>query len=127
MFWDNLTQICNERGTTPTKLLRKMGYSTSKADLWKNGSLPKQEMLRELADELHCSVADFFDDEVHLFYKSEQEWAEDRLYAQIKKYSEGEGISDEEKELLEAYNNADRKTQLKIMYYVISLKDIEDD
>ena len=76
MFWDNLTQICNERGTTPTKLLRKMGYSTSKADLWKNGSLPKQEMLRELADELHCSVADFFDDEVHLFYKSEQEWAE---------------------------------------------------
>ena len=126
MFYENFSTICKERDIAPSALLRKMNVSTSKLDLWKNGSLPKQEMLARLAEELKCSVADFFDDEVHLFYKSEQEWVEDRLYAQIKMQSES-GLSDEERELLEAYNSADRKTQLKIMYYVISLKDIEDD
>lgn len=62
-FKDNFKRICNERGTSPTALLRKMGIATSKVTMWNNGSLPKEDMLLRLAKELNCSVMDFFMDE----------------------------------------------------------------
>jgi hypothetical protein len=40
-----------------------MGVSTSKVTLWNNGSLPKQEMLVKLAQQLNCSVMEFFRDD----------------------------------------------------------------
>ena len=62
-FATNFNRICKEKGTAPTTLLKKMGVSTSKVNLWNNGSLPKQGMLIRLAQELGCSVMDFFADE----------------------------------------------------------------
>lgn len=62
-FFENLNRICRKQGLTPTALLKEMGVSTSKVTRWSNGSLPKQEMLLRLAEELHCSVMDFFQDE----------------------------------------------------------------
>ena len=62
-FQDNLNRICKERGTTLTALVKSMGLSTSKVSRWNEGSLPKQDMLVRLANELNCSVADFFKDE----------------------------------------------------------------
>lgn len=62
-FGENLKRICKEKGTTPTAILKKWGLSTSKVSAWYNGSLPKQETLIRLADELDCSVMDFFADE----------------------------------------------------------------
>lgn len=59
-FAQNLKRICNDRGTTPTALLKRMGIATSKVAMWNSGSLPKQEMLVRLAEELGCSVMDFF-------------------------------------------------------------------
>jgi transcriptional regulator with XRE-family HTH domain len=62
-FSENLNRICRDRGTTVTALLKNMGISTSKVTMWNNGSLPKQEMLLKLSQELHCSIMDFFQDE----------------------------------------------------------------
>lgn len=62
-FGDNLKRICKEKGTTPTAIMKKWGLSTSKVSAWYEGSLPKQEMLLRLAEELECSVMDFFADE----------------------------------------------------------------
>lgn len=62
-FQENLNRICKERGTTLTGLIKKMGLSTSKVSRWNEGALPKQEMLTRLAEELGCSVADFFADD----------------------------------------------------------------
>ena len=62
-FQENLNRICKERGTTLTGLIKKMGLSTSKVSRWNEGALPKQEMLTRLAEELNCSVADFFADD----------------------------------------------------------------
>ena len=64
-FSENLNRICQEQGTTVSAILKRMGVSTSKVTLWNNGSLPKQEMLIRLANELRCSVMDFFQDEEH--------------------------------------------------------------
>lgn len=65
-FHENLKRICNEKGTTPTALLKRMGVATSKVTMWNNGSLPKEDMLVRLAKELGCSVMDFFADEEDL-------------------------------------------------------------
>ena len=62
-FHENLKRLCNERGTTPTGLLKRMGVATSKVTMWNAGGLPKEEMLIRLAEELGCSVMDFFMDE----------------------------------------------------------------
>ena len=59
-FHENLKRICNERGTTPTALLKRMGVATSKVTMWNAGGLPKEDMLVRLAQELGCSVMDFF-------------------------------------------------------------------
>lgn len=61
-FADNLNRICRERGTTPTTLCKELGLSTSKVSAWNNGSLPKQEIMVQLAHKLECSVMDFFAD-----------------------------------------------------------------
>ncbi len=59
-FKTNFNRICREKGTTPTAILNKWGESTSSVTRWNHGALPKEAMLHRLADELGCSVADFF-------------------------------------------------------------------
>ena len=68
-FEENLKRICKARGTTPTAIMKKWGLSTSKVSAWYKGSLPKQEVLIRLAEELNCSVMDFFADEEDLIEK----------------------------------------------------------
>lgn len=65
-FATNLKRICKLRGTTPTGLLKSMGVPTNKVSAWNKGALPKQEMLIRLANELGCSVMEFFADESYL-------------------------------------------------------------
>jgi transcriptional regulator with XRE-family HTH domain len=65
-FATNFRRICQEKGTTPTKVCLGLGLSSSKVNMWNNGSLPKQPILVKLAEALECSVMDFFADEVDL-------------------------------------------------------------
>lgn len=61
MFYDNFSRICAARGTSPFAVTQAMGLSPSTASNWKkNGTIPKQDQLDELAKILNCSVADFF-------------------------------------------------------------------
>ena len=62
-FAENLKRICSLRGTNPTALCKELGLSTSKVSAWYSGSLPKQEIMVQLAQKLDCSVMDFFADE----------------------------------------------------------------
>ena len=67
-FATNFKRICGEKGTSPTTVCKELGLSTSKVNMWNNGSLPKQEMLITLANHLGCSVMDFFADEGQLVH-----------------------------------------------------------
>lgn len=62
-FATNLKRICHEKGTSPTAVCLKIGLSSSKVNLWNKGSLPKPEVLVKLAQELDCTVMEFFADE----------------------------------------------------------------
>ena len=60
MFFVNFDRICREKGTTPTAVVRKLGFSASKITAWKRGSIPKKEMLSTLAAHLNVDVSEFF-------------------------------------------------------------------
>ena len=71
LFANNLKRLCTLNNTTPTALCKELGLSTSKVSAWNNGSLPKQEVMLQLAKRLNCSVKDFFADKADDFEKVE--------------------------------------------------------
>lgn len=56
MFYDIFTNLCNEKGLSPTATLQKLGVSTSKSTAWKNGSLPSASMLILLSEFFGVSI-----------------------------------------------------------------------
>lgn len=73
MFYEQLNEICKQRGTTPSGLLRKLGLSTSKVSAWKRGSTPKAAILERLAHELDVSVDVFFGENSQTISEDENE------------------------------------------------------
>ena len=62
MLYDNINALCNGIGTTPTKFTTEvLKLSSSKVTAWKNGSIPKYEVLQAIADYFHVSIGFLFD------------------------------------------------------------------
>ena len=62
MFFDQLMNFCKEKNTTPTKFVTEILHlSSSKVTAWKNGSIPKYEILNEIANYFDVSVGTLFD------------------------------------------------------------------
>lgn len=62
MFFEQLKRLCALNGTTPTAVVKKIGYSSSNVTAWKNGASPKKDVLEKLAQELNVPVSAFFED-----------------------------------------------------------------
>lgn len=50
MFFERLEKLCSERETDISNVLNALGLSTSKGTAWRNGSIPKGDVLRKLAN-----------------------------------------------------------------------------
>lgn len=62
MFYDNFNKLCTKKGTSPTAFTRDvLGLSTSKVTAWKGGSIPKYEILQQIADAFNVTVGELFD------------------------------------------------------------------
>ena len=94
-FAENLKRLCESRGTTATNLCKEMGLSTSKVSLWYGGSLPKQDVIKRMAELLDCSVADFFADS-----------------AEIEEITH---LNEDEKDLLAIYRKLSRRNKHEFM------------
>ncbi len=42
--------LCEARGESPSKVIRKLGFSTSLATEWKNGSHPRDDKIAKICD-----------------------------------------------------------------------------
>lgn len=98
-FKENLNRLCQERGTKLTPVLKELGYSSSKVTAINNGQLPKEDTLIELAQYLHCSVADFFANESDIV---------SRATAQ----------NEDEEDILRVYRSLSRRAKHEFMYMV---------
>ena len=100
-FATNLKRICEERGTSPTKLCKDLGLSTNKVSLWYKGGIPKGDVMVKLAEKLGCSVMDFFADEEDLSASKTQnvEFA----------------LDEDEKDIIRLFRMLDRKQKHEFM------------
>lgn len=60
-FATNFKRICDEKGTSPTRILVELGLSTNKLSLWSKGGMPKADVLIKIAQKLDCDIFDFFE------------------------------------------------------------------
>lgn len=62
MLYDNFSDLCAKVGLTPTKFTTDiLKLSSSKVTAWKNGSIPKYEILQAIADYFGVSIGYLFD------------------------------------------------------------------
>lgn len=94
MFFDQFTKLCEEQSTTPTKFVTEVLHlSSSKVTAWKNGSIPKYEILNLIADYFNVSIGTLFDG------KSEPIIS----------------LTTNESEMLEVFQNFNDREQIKII------------
>lgn len=56
MFWNRLLELCAEKGTTPTAVVKALGISGGSVTKWKNGTIPNGTTMLKLANYLNVSV-----------------------------------------------------------------------
>lgn len=56
MFWEIYTELCESKNLKPTTVAQNIGLSNAIPTKWKNGALPKGEVLLKLAEFFDCSV-----------------------------------------------------------------------
>ena len=96
-FATNFRRICQERGTSPTKVCLELGLSSSKVNLWNKGGIPKGDVMVKLAQKLNCSVMDFFASEEDLITKVEF------------------ALDEDEKDIIRLFRMLDRKQKHEFM------------
>lgn len=56
MLYNRLCDVCFEKGTTLTAVLRDLNISTGNISRWKKGSLPNIDTVAKIADHLGVSI-----------------------------------------------------------------------
>lgn len=107
MFFEQLKLLCAEKGTTPTALVKKVGFSSATVTSWKNGASPKLDMVEQLADALQVPVTAFFGDR-----------------RQIE--AEAPIFSAEEIELIDVYRKLDKPGQRRLFGKAYELLDSQN-
>lgn len=91
MWFEQFNRLCAENGTTPTAfVINVLGLSSSKVTAWKQGSIPKIEILQQIADYFQVTVGFLFDGKENLL--------------ECKEKSSKSELSDLERECLKKFN-----------------------
>ena len=121
MFYENFERICKSAGVSPSAAGLAIGVSKSTPSAWKkNGTIPKEDELKALAQHLHCSVADFFSDGSQMRFGTSEESAVNALYAE-----NAVDLDENEEELLRIYAECSTKQRAKLMMLVYDFEDKE--
>ena len=110
-FYERINQLCKNKDTTVSGMLKELGLSTGSTGNWKKGQLPKGDILVMIAEYLQTSIDyivngeykyDLTDDEMQLLevYKSVPERAKYKVLCDL------ENIADAEKKKLSPESKA---------------------
>lgn len=50
MFWTRLIELCNEKGTTPTAVVKSLHIAGGSVTKWKSGTIPRGTTLLKLSE-----------------------------------------------------------------------------
>jgi transcriptional regulator with XRE-family HTH domain len=95
MFYEKLKQICKEKQITLVNLMGELGLSTSNLSYWKNGRMPKLNIITMIADYFQVPLSYFtaddgFSDEDKLKFAlfGDTENITDEMFDDVKRYAE---------------------------------------
>ena len=133
MFFTQFKALCDKMNTTPTAVIRELGYSTSKVTYWKNGSIPSLEIASKIAKYFNVSTD---------YLLTGEEKSGNILFGDVKSNNGSIGVnnatatitvnngqnstrelSKEELELVKIYNSLDVKSRLKMLNLAFELEE----
>lgn len=122
MFWSNFYNVCRLNNTSPNAVCAELGLSTATATHWKNGTLPKADVL--------VKIADYFGVSVDYILGRTDDIAEINSHNTISGNNNivgngntvGEQLSEQEKALLNIFKNMDVIKQAQLLAYAAELK-----
>ena len=80
MFFDQLQQLCKDKGVSMTKLVTEIGMSKSAVTYWrKSGAVPKADILQKIADYFNINVSYFYEEKTSPAKSAEDETLEELL------------------------------------------------
>lgn len=76
MFYDNFNEVCRQKGTTITGVLKALGKSTGSTGTWREGKFPKLDTVMEMAEFLGVSLDElvYGKTQFNALSDSEREW-----------------------------------------------------
>lgn len=118
MFWDNFYHLCELRNTTPNAVCKELNLSTATATHWKNGTMPKGDVLFNLANLLDCSVDYLLGrvDEPTATIKTVQG------YALPKILEEQNNLDELSKELLKTFKKLSFRDKISVLNYALNIE-----
>lgn len=118
MFWDNFYHLCELRNTTPNAVCKELNLSTATATHWKNGTMPKGDVLFNLANLLDCSVDYLLGrvDEPTATIKTVQGYAPPKIL------EEQNNLDELSKELLKTFKKLSFKDKISVLNYALNIE-----
>lgn len=98
MFYEKFAQLCEKKGMSCSAVILENGLSSGNLKNWKNGRIPKPEILQKIANYFNVSVD-------YLLGEEDKE----------KKTTEYDGLSEGEKELLDLFNRVPEDAQAMVL------------
>lgn len=124
MFYEQLKKECEKQRLKMTPLIIECGGTNSSATHWKNGAIPKSDIVLKLAKRLGVSTDYLLGNTPSQAISTGSGAAVvgDNAVVTIKNGHE-RALSTHEKDLLKVFNEADGKEQLEIMNLVYQIEE----
>lgn len=94
MFYERYAELCKKRGLSPSRGLQELGLSSGNLINWKNGRLPKTEVLNKIARffdvPLDYLLGDSQREKAFLaaaLWGADAEWADEELLEDVMDYA----------------------------------------
>lgn len=94
MFYDNFIALCKKKNVKPTPLVTSMGLSSSNVSQWKDGSIPRADVL--------LKISNYFGVSMEYMLSGEKEKPAD---------GKSSGLSEEMMEIVNLYDSATPELQ----------------
>lgn len=121
MFWSNFYNVCRFNNTSPNAVCAELGLSTATATHWKNGTLPKADVLVKIADYFGVSV-DYIlgrTDDIAGINSHNTISGNNNIIGNGN--TVGENLSEQEKALLNIFKNMEVIKQAQLLAYAAEL------
>lgn len=125
LFYENVRDLCAINRTNITQLAKDLGLSTSMPTKWKNGSVPKSDTVKLIADHFNVTTDMLLSKQepsVTIGNVSGSAVLQGNTGKNIT-VSNGENLSDEERELLRLYRELPIRKRIDFMRFGYELEE----